>query len=179
VTASDTPAPFPMLEVLRDHIAVLSEGAAQEVLSGHLDLGPDLWLSCDPAGQTRMQINRDEAGLRLEIDGGDSGGWTCLGMRLQPAELARARHVGLLLSLRSAGMVSYRPTLRYFKPEGGFQDVATTAPVVLLPGARENLAYIPIDQALATRATGCEFNLFFLEDGVRAEALHLEPVLMA
>lgn len=168
-----------MLEVLRDQIAALSGGPAQEVLAGHLDLGPDLWLSCDPAGRTRMRIDRDEAGLRLDLDAGDSGGWACLGMRLQPAELAQARHAGLLVSLRSAGLISYRPTLRYFKPEGGFQDISVAAPVVLVPGARENLAYIPVDRDLATRATGCELNLFFLDDGIRAEALRLEPLLMA
>lgn len=178
MTDLDSSVALPALKALRDQISALQEGAPSKVQAGHLDLGPDLWLSCDPDSQTQMHLTPVEEGLRLEVVAGDGGRWTCLGLRVQPTELALARQIGLLVSLRSDRVVSYRPSLRYFLPEGGFQDQATPAPVVMAPGAREVLSHLPVDAELAARATGCELNLFFLDDAVRAENLRLDPLLM-
>lgn len=178
MTELDSSVALPALNALRDQLSALAEESPREVRAGHLDLGADLWLSCDPESRTRMHLAPGEGGLRLEVTEADSGRWTCLGLRLQPQELAQARRVGILVSLRSGGMVSYRPSLRYFMPEGGFQDRATAAPVVMVPGPREELSHIPVDAELAARATGCELNLFFLDNDLRVEALSLEPLLM-
>lgn len=178
MTDLETPVALPALKALRDQITALREGAPKEVLAGHLDLGADLWLSCDPASQTRMLLAPMEEGLSLEVTAADGGHWTCLGMRLQPGELAQARRAGVLVSLHSDGMVSYQPSLRYFLPEGGFQDRAAASPVVMAPGAREMLSHIPVDAELAACATGCELNLFFLDNDLRAEGLRFEPLMM-
>lgn len=178
MTGPETPAQLPALEALRGQISALAEGGEKKVQAGHLDLAPDLWLSCDPEGEARMRLAPAEAGLTLELKAADSGRWACLGLRLQGQQLAQARYVGVLVGLRSGDIISYRPSLRYFLPEGGMQDRATPDPVVLLPGQRETLSHIPIDPELAARAEGCELNLFFLSNSFRAEALRVEPLLM-
>lgn len=178
MTALDSAVSLPALAALRDQISALNDGPAQEVRAGHLGLGPDLWLSCDPDGQTRMVIAPDGAGLRLTVEAGDTGRWSSIGMRLQPAELQQARSVGLALTQRSAGLISFRPTLRYFLPEGGFHDVSTPDPVVMAPGARDLRSHVPVDAELAARVRGCELNIFLLDDGLCAEDLRFDPLLM-
>lgn len=171
-------APLPTLEHLRSQISALAEVAPREVRAGHLDLGEDLWLSCDPAGHAQMGVFPGDEGFALELKAGDSGRWACLGARLASSLLAQARYVGLRLGVRSESLIACRPTLRYFLPEGKMHDVPVAAPVLLVPGTREMLVHIPVDRELATRASGCELNIFFLDDAFRAEAVQLEPLLM-
>ena len=179
MTLPDTLAALPALVSLREQIAALGGGGPAEVRAGHLDLGADLWLSCDPAGQARMQLGAGAGGgLALEIDAADSGRWACLGMRLQPGELAQARHAGLLLKLHSPRVLSCRLALRCFLPGGGFQDRALPEPALLPPGERELLMHVPSGPELASQAVACELNLFFLDDSLRADGLRLEPLLM-
>ncbi|OED45825.1 hypothetical protein AB838_22150 [Rhodobacteraceae bacterium (ex Bugula neritina AB1)] len=178
MTLSDSPAALSALASLRDQIAALAEGEAQEVLAGHLDLGDGLWLSCDPAGRTRMKLGRSGGGMAFEVAEGDSGGWACLGMRMQAEELKQARYVGLRLALHSSGVISCRLALRFFLPEGGFRDIQTPAPDLLPPGRREVLLHVPSDPELAARAGACELNLFVLDDRLQADGLQIEPLLM-
>lgn len=174
----DMPAALPSLEHLRHQISALPEAAPREVRASHLELGEGLWLSCDPAGQARMSVTPGENGFALELEGGDSGRWVCLGLRLDPKELVHARYAGLRLSLHGTSLIACCPTLRYFLPEGGMRDVPVAAPLLLAPGVREVLAHIPVDRELAGRAGNCELNIFFLDDAFRAEAVQLEPLLM-
>lgn len=165
------------LEFLQEQIAALADGARREICAGHLDLGEDLWLSCDPGGQARLTLEPGEDGLVLELVAGDSGRWSCLGMRIPADILAQAQEAVLSLALHSTGLIACSPVLRYFLPEGGFRDVGTGAPLLLAPGARAVHPGIPVDRALAEQAAGCELNLFFLNDRFRADRLRLEPRL--
>ncbi|NSY39544.1 hypothetical protein [Leisingera sp. ANG59] len=179
MTLPNAPAALPALASLREQIAALADGEPREVRAGHLDLGSDLWLSCDPAGRARMRLeSRDGGSLGLEVAEADSGRWACLGMRLQAAELAQARRAGLRLALYSGGVLSCRLALRFFLPEGGFEECHTPAPGLVPPGPQEVLLHVASDPELAARATGCELNLFFLDDSLHTEGLQLEPLLM-
>ena len=163
---------------LLGQIAALSKGKDRSVTAGHLDLGPGLWLSCDPAGQTVMGCRPDARGFRLSVEAGDSGAWACLGMRLPPETLGRGRYLGLLSETEAAALIAFKPSLRYHL-EGGMQETALPEPVVLPSGRRTHLAHLPIDPALRARATGCELNLFFQTGRIDALVLKLEPLLIA
>ena len=162
---------------IRTGIAALAQAKEATVTAGHLDIGAGIWLSADPAGRAMMRCQPAQEGFTLELENGDSGAWACLGMRLLPAALTSARYLGLLVALHGGSAVSFTPTLRYFRT-GEPLDVAAARPVVLAGGAREHLAYIPIDPALLDGATGCELNLFFHSNEFTAEIARLEPLLI-
>ena len=173
----DMPA-APAFPGLSDQINALQGMAQATVTGGHHDLGPDLWLSSDPAGQTVMSCGPGEHGVRLTLEAGDSGAWACLGMRLPPEVLRRGRYLGLLLDVRAEGVISFTPTLRYFLADGGMHDEAAPMPVLLAGGARTHLSHIPLDPDRAQQARGCELNLFFSSDAFAAEFAKIEPLLI-
>lgn len=164
-------------DALRAQFGHLWECDPVSVISGHLDLGPDLWLSTDPAGQGQLSCRPSGEGFALRLEEGDSGAWAALGMRLPVAALKPARYLGLLVGVRESDVVSFTPTLRYHFVEG-MTDVPTSAPVVLAGGLREQLSHIPIDPGHLDRATGCELNLFFHTDAFVAEFSAIEPLLI-
>ena len=163
---------------LLDQLAALSEGASGTVTAGHHDLGPDLWLSADPAGQTVMSYRSSEHGVRLSVEAGDTGAWACLGMRLPIETLRQGRYLGLLVAVACETLISFTPKLRYFFKDGGLQDNTTPAPVILAGGSREHLAYMPLDPQRLQAASGCELNLFFNNDAFVADFLKIEPLLI-
>lgn len=165
------------LASLRRQIGHLAEADEATVTAGHLDLGADIWLSTDPAGQGAMTCLPVEAGFILRLEAGDSGAWAALGMRFGPEQLAGARYLGLLVAQRAGDVVSFTPTLRFFRPEG-LRDVPSATPVLLAGGPRETLAHIRIDPGDIAGATGCELNLFFHSDAFVAEFTRLEPLLI-
>lgn len=165
------------LAPLREQIGRLTEAAEAKVRAGHLDLGPDLWLSTDPAGRGELSCQPSSEGFALRLEAGDSGAWSALGMRLPVAALKSARYLGLLIGLRSGDVFSFTPTLRYYHPEG-LTDVPTAAPVILAGGPREHLSHIPLDPEQLDRATECELNLFFHTDSFVAEFSGIEPLLI-
>lgn len=162
---------------LHTQIHHLSEAPVSTVTAGHLDLGDGLWLSADPAGRARMTCQPAEAGFVLRLEDGDSGAWACLGMRIAPEHLRGARYLGLLVAQRAGDVVSFTPTLRFFRP-GGLDDLPAT-PVLIAAGSREHLSYIPVDPAQLAAVTGCELNLFFHSNAFVAEFARLEPLLMS
>jgi hypothetical protein len=169
---------------LRQQLAGLAgpDGAPEaRVTGGHRDLGPDIWLSSDPAGQGELICTPAETGFTLQLSQGDSGAWACLGMRFGPGALTGMRYLGLLLAVRGDDVVALTPTLRYFH-DTGVSDVPTALPVVLAGGGsgggREHLAHIPVDPQALEHATGCELNLFFLRDAFVATFEKLEPLRM-
>jgi len=162
---------------LHEQIAALAEAGEVTARAGHLDLGPDLWLSADPAGQAELSCQPSDAGVTLRLEGGDSGAWAALGLRLPVEELKQGRYLGLLIRVQDGDMVSFTPTLRYYYAEG-MTDVPTAAPVILAGGPREHLSYIPFDPERLDRATGSELNLFFHTDSFTAEFTAIEPLLM-
>ena len=180
MTALETNAPGAglALEALHAQIAALAAGGRREICAGHLDLGDDLWLSCDPAGQAQLALEPGEDGLVLELEAGDSGRWACLGMRIPVESLAQARDAELALDLHSGSLIACAPVLRYFLPEGGFRDTGVGEPLLLAPGTRSARPVIAVDRELAAQAVGCEFNLFFLGNRFRAERLRFEPRLL-
>lgn len=169
---------------LRQQLAGLAEREETSVRGGHLELGPDIWLSSDPAGQGEMICRPGENGFTLQLSQGDSGAWACLGMRFGPGALSGMRYLGLLLAMRGDDVVALTPTLRYFRAEGGTHDVPTAQPVILAGGntgdktggAREHLAHIPVDASELEHATSCELNLFFLRDAFVATFEKIEPL---
>ncbi|PCH75605.1 MAG: hypothetical protein COC12_00225 [Rhodobacteraceae bacterium] len=163
---------------LLDQVAALHEGTGGTATAGHYDLGPDLWLSADPAGQAVMGHVPCEGGVRLSLEAGDSGAWVCLGMRLPVEILRNGRYLGLLVEARAESLLSFTPTLRYFPKGGGLQDVPVPAPVLLAGGAHEHLSYIPIDPERLEAAWGCELNLFFHNDVFTADFSRIEPLLI-
>lgn len=165
------------LKNLRHHIEALKDAPERHIVAGHLDLGPDLWLSSDPAGRASMSCHPTGEGFVLRLEEGDSGAWAALGMRLSPEDLKQGRYLGLLIRLRSGDMLSFTPSLRYYHSEG-MQDVTTEAPVVLAGGPRENLSHIPLDPEQMDRATGYELNLFFHVNSFVAEFSVIEPLLI-
>lgn len=166
-----------MLSALRGQIAHLREGGPVTVTAGHLDLGPDLWLSTDPAGRATLSCQPLDEGIALRLEGGDSGGWAALGMRLPVEALKQARYLGLLVGLNGGDVISFTPTLRY-RYRDGMADVPTPGPVILAGGPREHLSHIPIASEQLDRATGCELNLFFHSDSFVAEFTMIEPLLI-
>lgn len=170
----------PAFSHILDQLSALQEGS---VTGGHLDLGPDIWLSCDPAGRAVMSCRPAEPGFKFTLKAGDSGAWACLGMRLNPETLRAGRSLGLMLGVESENLLCCTPTLRYFLKAGGMQDVPASAPVVLAPvapasGAREHLSYIPLDADQLAEASGCELNLFFHVDVFAGSFTKLEPLLI-
>lgn len=156
-------------------LAELAEKDERHIKAGHLELGPDIWLSCDPDGQGEMTCRPGPDGFELQLEHGDSGAWACLGMRFGASALTGMRYLGLLLAMRGRDMVSLTPTLRYFH-NGGVRDVPTASPVTLAGGAREYLAHIPVDAEELARATSCELNLFFLRDAFTGTFEKIEPL---
>lgn len=161
---------------LHAQIAALQD-AGGAVTAGHRDLGPDLWLSTDPAGRAMLACQPGAAGPVLRLEAGDSGAWAALGMRLPVEVLARGRYLGLMIEATSPGALSFTPTLRYFT-EGGLTDIGTPEPVVLAGGPRRHLAWLPIDRDLLAAARACELNLFFHNDAMELGIARLEPLLL-
>lgn len=167
---------------LRTQLAGLADGPEKRVQAGHLDLGPDIWLSSDPDGQAELICRPSGDGFEIALSGGDSGKWAGLGMRFGPSALNGMRYLGLLTALRGGGMVAFRPTLRYFLKEGGVRDVSSEMPVVL-SGAeggdavgQAHFAHIPVEAETLQAATGCELNLFFLRDSFAVTFDSIEPL---
>lgn len=168
----------PPFEFLRKQVADLSSGDPRRIVAGHLDLGPDLWLSTDPSGRGAMECRPTDAGFALDLAEGDSGRWCSLGMRLPVAPMVSARFVGVLVDLGCETFVSYTPTLRYRLRDGGIHDVPTPAPVALAGGRREVLSHIPLSPDRLAAADVCELNLFFHDNAFAAEIFRLDPVLI-
>ncbi len=167
---------------VQSQIANLLDGEAVTLTAGHLELGPDLWLSADPAGRAVMSCQPSGDGFILRLEEGDSGAWACLGMRLPVETLKQtrykqARYLGLLTVLRNGDVVSFTPTLRYYHAEG-VQDVPTALPVILAGGPREHLSHIRLDPDQLAKASGCELNLFFHTNSFVAEFSGIEPLLI-
>lgn len=171
---------------LRDQLTGLGSetGSEKRVRAGHLDLGPDIWLSTDPNGGCEMMCRPSkqgaDPGFEVHLSGGDSGKWACLGMRFGPGALRGLRYLGLLTALRGDGLVAFYPTLRYFKEGGDVQDVATAMPVILTGGGqgpgRAHFAHIPIEATQLEGVTGCELNLFFLRNSFAVTFDRIEPL---
>jgi len=169
---------------LRDQLAGLNQGAEKRVRAGHLELGPDIWLSTDPSGGGEMMCRPAGQGagqgFELHLNGGDTGKWACLGMRFGPGALTGLRYLGLLTALRGDGMAAFHPTLRYFREGSEAQDVATALPVILTGGGgsagRAHFAHIPIEAARLEGITGCELNLFFMRDSLAVTFDRIEPL---
>lgn len=176
-TAQETPG-VSSFEFLREQIADLHSGAPRKIVAGHLDLGPDLWLSTDPAGRAAMECRPIDEGFALELADGDSGSWCSLGMRLPVAQMETALYIGVLVDLGCETVVSYTPTLRYRLHDGGFLDVPAQGPAVLAGGRREVLSYIPLSRERLADAAACELNLFFHDNAFAAEIFRFEPVLI-
>lgn len=162
---------------LHDQIAALRDGAGGSVTAGHRDLGPDLWLSGDPAGRATLACQPGGEGVLLRLEAGDSGAWAALGMRLPVEVLARGRYLGLMIEAASRGAAAFTPVLRYLA-EGGLHDVGTPEPVVLAGGRRRHLAWLPIDHDRLAATRACELNLFFHNDGMELDIARLEPLLL-
>lgn len=164
---------------LRNQLAGLAQAPEKRVRAGHQELGPDIWISTDPDGQGEMICRPSGEGFEVHLSGGDSGKWACLGMRFGPSALNGMRYLGLLTSLRGEGLITFRPTLRYFEAEG-VRDVPTALPVVLTGGGetpgRAHFAHIPVDGDRLAGVTGCEMNLFFLRDSFVAHFDTIEPL---
>ncbi|MCB1355983.1 MAG: hypothetical protein KDK53_05620 [Maritimibacter sp.] len=178
---TDTPEPAGggAFAALSEQIAALHEGGGTTVTAGHLDLGPDLWLSTDPAGRAALTCRPSEAGFALKLEAGDSGAWACLGARLPVDVLARGRYLGVMIEGDSRGALSFTPTLRYFAAEGGgLTDVPTPEPLVLAGRPRARLAWIPLDPALLAASAASEVNLFFHNDGMELDVARLEILLI-
>jgi hypothetical protein len=180
--APDTPhppaIPKPAFPALTDRLRALASGDAVSVTAGHRDLAEGLWLSCDPEGETDMTCAPVSGGFSLGVSRGDSGRWTCLGMRLPTETLARGRYLGLLIAARPGALVSLTPRLRYILRDGLLRDMGPTLPVVLPAGAREHLAHLSIDPALLARAETVELNLFFHTPEMQMTITRLEPLLI-
>ncbi|MBR9650072.1 hypothetical protein [Thalassovita aquimarina] len=157
---------------------MLAETPELSGLVGHRDLADGLWLSTDPNSSAALSCTPTEAGFRLSLEGGDSARWVTLGCRLRPEALRGGRYLGLLVRGASDGFLSCRPCLRWFWPEGGFQDVFSSEYVISPGGGFERLAYMPIDPASAERNKGAELNLFFQGDRFSVEFRDIEPLLM-
>lgn len=172
--------PFPSLAFLHRQIAELAEAPARQVRAGHVNLGKDIWLSCDPGGQAGMAVRPggESGGFLLEVENGDSGRWCCLGMHLPARVLRQVRYAGLLVRLHSDSLVAYMPVLRYFRKAGGLQDAPAAEAVVMAPGTREKLSCIPVDAGLLEQADSCELNLFFESSRFSAAVARLEPLLI-
>lgn len=164
---------------LQDQIDAQPGREPVTVRAGHADLGEALWLSCDSAGQAEMACRPAGEGFHLSIEGAESGGWACLGMRLAPETLARGRYLGLLIDATPEALVAFGPALRYYLRGGDMRDEGPPSPVVLPTGPNRQLIHIPIHAALLAEAEGCELNLFFQGDRVALTLHRLEPLLIS
>lgn len=177
-TEPTTETPAPPFAALSAQIRALASGDPVSVSAGHHDLGADLWLSCDPEGEAELTCAPAPGGFALGASRGDSGRWTCLGMRLPTDTLARGRYLGLLIAARPGALVSFTPRLRYVLRDGSLRDIGQPVPVVLPAGAREQLTHLPIDPALLARADVAELNLFFHSPEMQMTLTRLEPLLI-
>lgn len=165
------------LRSLQDQLSNLKDSAEQNVVSGHHQLGTDLWLSCDPFGKAAMSCAPSGEGFMLHLKAGDSGAWAALGMKLSTEVLRQARYLGVLINVKTSDVFSVTPTLRYYLPDEMI-DIPTSEPVIFTGGPREHLSYIPIDLDKLHRAQGCELNLFFQTDSFVADFSLIEPLLI-
>lgn len=161
-------------------IAALRTLDPVSVRAGHADLERSLWLSCDPGGSAEMRFTPSGADSApvLGLTGGDSGGWACLGMQIDPQVLARGAYLGLLMELDSGALARFTPMLRYYPKEDLKVDMPFSDPVVLSGGRQTLLPFVAIDRDLAARSTTCELNLFFHGDRMDLGLDRLEPVLL-
>lgn len=175
MTQTETSSEGGAFAALTAQIAALQGGA---VRAGHLDLGPDLWLSADPGGRATLTCQPEEGRMVLRLEAGDSGAWSALGLRLPVETLARGRYLGLMVEATARGALSFTPTLRYVAGGGGTVDVAPPEPVVLAGGPRRHLAWLPLDRDRLAASRACELNLFFHNDAMQLEIARLEPLLI-
>lgn len=175
VTQTETSSEVGAFAALTAQIDALEGGA---VRAGHLDLGPDLWLSTDPGGRATLTCQPGERGISLRLEAGDSGAWAALGLRLPVEILARGRFLGLMIEATARDALSFTPTLRYVARDGGSGDVAPPEPVVLAGGTRRHLAWLPLDHDRLAASRVCELNLFFHNDAMQLEIARLEPLLI-
>lgn len=157
---------------------VLREQPPSTVRAGHLNLGPAVWLSCDPRSKTTMSCSPAGSGFRLEWDSADSGNWTCLGMRLPPEVVARGRYLALRIDTETQEPIAFSPCLRYHFANEPMKDVCTLNPVLLPSGRRVTFAHIPIDADLMARVSGSELNFFFQSNAGVLPIMRLEILLM-
>lgn len=167
----------PAFSTLATQIDALMQGQSATIRSGHCDLGPDLWLSTDPAGQALLSCTTTETAFHLTLENGDSGSWASLGMHLPRKTLSRGRYFGLRMNMTCEETASFIPTLRAITEEGKFIDIPS-APVVMAGGTRDTLSYVALDHTLLALSSRCEFNLFFQTDHFSGEIHALEPLLI-
>lgn len=163
---------------LIDQITALKTATRHSVRAAHLDIGPDLWLSCDPRGKAEMTCAPQKTALELTVSKGNSGDWAALGMRLDTAAMRGWKYLGLLVQAQADAASGFTPTLRYYPTDAPLADVPVPEPVVLLQEPHTRLAYIPLDQDLLNRSPSGELNLFFHADETRLQLFKLEPLLI-
>jgi len=173
--ATETPA----FRALQDALKALHSRETIRVRAGHADLGPGLWLSCDPESRAEMACLPQGDGFRLTLVEGDSGLWNCLGMQLPAEILADGRYAGLLIEAVPEAMAAFTPILRYRLRRGGHQDAAFPQPVLLPAGPRSEMVHLPLDAELLERSESCELNLFFHMDRMDLKITGLEPLLLS
>lgn len=175
-TSADLPG-APAFAALCDALAALSHTPRHEVTAGHLDIGPGLWLSCDPGGRARMSLAGGD-GFTLELERGDSGRWACLGLRLDPEILRGGRYLGVLIEARCQGSAVINPVLRYLPARGPHHDTGPDLPMVMAPGPQSCLRHIAIAPDRLADIRDSELNLFFQTDRAELHITKLEPLLM-
>lgn len=163
---------------LLDQIADLKTAQPQMAHAGHLDLCPDLWLSCDPGGQAEMGLAGQGDAIEMKLTAGHSGVWACLGIRLNPKLMYGWKYLGLLIETQSNADVKFTPTLRYYPAEAPLVDVPTAEPVMFTAGLHTHMAHIPLDPDLLKSSGSGELNLFFHSDNMQIKVLRLEPLLI-
>lgn len=163
---------------LNGQLQRLSDQKPSEVRSGHLNLAPSVWLSCDPRSKTFMSCTPLETGFRVEWEEADSGNWTCIGMSLPTDVVAKGRYVALRLDTETHEPIAFVACQRYYFQTQPMKDICAPNPVLLPSGRRVTFAHIPIDVDLIGRASGAELNLFLQSNTGKLPIKNLEILLM-
>ena len=158
---------------LRAALAGLNDAPEAEARAGHHDLAEGLWLSTDPAGRAilRLQGRGAAGGFSLVLEGGDSGAWAALGLRLAGGVPEGARYLGLMVEAASPTTATLTPRLR--TPAG---DRPATEALVLMPAPRTRLIWFPLEAE--NTGADLEINLFFSDDAAEVQILRIDPVVM-
>lgn len=158
---------------LRAALAGLNDAPETEARAGHRDLAEGVWLSTDPAGRAMLRLRGRGAagGFSLVLEGGDSGAWAALGLRLPGGVPEAARYLGLMVEAASPTTATLTPRLR---TRAG--DRPAGEALVLTPAPRAGLIWFPLEPA--DRRADLEINLFFSDDAAEVEILRIDPVVM-
>lgn len=157
----DSAAPYKAINTV---LTNLEQHVGEKTPDARSEVAPGVWVDFENGRgvQTAISAGPDNSGLRINTtDRGDSP-WFSFSYALPIDPVKESRFLGVILDVESAGLVAFRPCLRYLY-KSGFADRFFHETIVIQGKREDQIDFIKVEQSLAEEATGCEI-LFFFND---------------